>query len=100
MSGRPHGPYTVKNLNPTQLILNNFEYVYEIISLDSFVAPYKEIGLMFTSLSFKIFDLLSPYTELDEAKIKNLVLYFFDNSITLKKPLIFTSIYFFGFIKE
>ena len=62
MSGRPHGPYTVKNRNPVAGRPNRWLYVWAISSLAFFVAAYRLTGWSVLSCSLKRSLRLAPYT--------------------------------------
>src|SRR5690606_23860211 len=70
MSGRPHGPYTVKNRNPVVGRRKRWLYVCAIISLAFLVAAYSVSGWFTPSCFVKGMFVLAPYTELVEAYVR------------------------------
>src|SRR6187455_863598 len=67
MSGRPHGPYTVKNRKPVSGNPHNRLYASAISSQVRLVAPYNETGWSTRSSILNGCFLFAPYTEEDEA---------------------------------
>ena len=67
MSGRPHGPYTVKKRRPVTDRLNSRWYVCAIASSVFFETAYRLAGESTRSLSLNGTLVFVPYTDDEEA---------------------------------